>query len=84
MKLDISTMTLGDLETFEEVAGVPFTSLANIGTDNELPLKVIMALLYVVERKTNPAITLDDIRQMPLTALQFDVVDSTANPQSGG
>lgn len=78
MKLvfDESTLTVGDLEDFEDIAGATMTSLAPLFSGQsgdgtvDLPMKVLRGLVVVLGRKEDPSITADSVRSWPIEKLQ--------------
>ena len=78
--LDPAKMTFGDLEAFEEVAGVglmdTFAKVDTNGGMTGLPIKAVMALVWICGRKDNPALTFDE--------LEIDVGGNGADPTPGG
>lgn len=58
--------TLADLEDIETLAGIDFADLAaeiDAATMGR-KLRICAALIYVQERKTNPAVTFDEVRDL--------------------
>jgi len=78
IRIDIGDLTLGELEEFEDIAGMPAAALTN-GTP---PAKAITALVYLSQKRENPAYTLDDARKERVTSLKFggDEPDPTGSP----
>lgn len=77
MKLvfDESTLTVGDLEDFEDIAGATMTSLAPLFNGNgeggvDLPMKVLRGLVVVLGRKEDPSITAESVRAWSIEKLQ--------------
>lgn len=68
MKIDMNTLTLGELEVFEERAGVPFASLSG----DTFPIKAVRALVFIVRRRDDPEVTWEQIGEMRLTDVQLD------------
>ena len=89
LAIDQDTLTIGDLEDFEDAVGVSFqralTPRPVYGPDGKRVLdekgrpvseadvtaKALKALVWIVKRKEVPAFTLDDARQVPVSALQM-------------
>jgi len=79
LSIDIDSMTLGEMETVEELTGL---GLDEIGAAMSMPgpkVKILMALAYVVKRRTEPEITLDAIRAMRVELEDADPKESTAS-----
>jgi len=71
MKINIEDLTIGELETIEEVCGCSLDKL-----DFEHPTaKLMLAIVYVAGRRENPDFSLDDARQVRLTEVEL-----TADP----
>lgn len=78
ISVDLNDMTLGELEEFEDIAGIPASSLAN----GQIPAKGITALVYISGKRADPAFTIEQARQVKLSAVKFpDAVDA-ADPTS--
>jgi len=77
--IDITTLTLGDLEEVESVVGGDV--LREIGRGTPSP-KTLTALVWVVKRREDPAYTLDDARTIPL--LKIYVRDQAPSPKDDG
>jgi len=69
--LDVDSLTLGELEEFEELTGLTLDSLVA----GRLPAKAITTLVFLTTRRANPEFTLDDARQLPLSALEEALPD---------
>lgn len=66
-----SELTLGDLELLESEAGLSFTEIvAQLhGEDVMPPIKVLLALAFVVRHREDPDFTKDDARAVPLSEM---------------
>lgn len=64
IRIDFDELTLGEVEEFEELAGVPFSSI-----DKGMPARAMTVLVFLVLRRTNPGYTLDDARQEKVSAI---------------
>ena len=64
-KIDLEDLTLGEAEEFEELSGI---TLEQAGGPHP-PLKVITTLLYLVNRRENPAFTMEDARAIKISNL---------------
>ena len=74
------SLTLGDMEDFENIAGVPFGSLTNLDP-SQLNAKSLIALAYVLKRKTNPAVTVEQIRNLSTNDLNDLIVLGVESPE---
>ena len=87
VNLDPAALTFGDLEAFEDAAGVglmdTFSKIDKNGTTG-LSIKTVMALVWICGRKDNPALTFDDVRAMTFDELEIDVGGNGADPTPGG
>lgn len=64
--IDLDTLTIGELEEGERIAGESFRmALEGKGTS----MAALVALLFIVKRKVDPAVTLQDVRNMPLSGI---------------
>ena len=72
--IDLNTLTLGELEEFEEKSG---TTLEEFG-NGKASTKATIALIYIQEKRSNPAYTMDDARKIRLT--EIEVAEEAANP----
>lgn len=79
--IDTAVLTIGDLELFEEISGSDYMALAKLKDGDTIPLKMLTALLYVFGRKSNPELTLDDVKDLSITQLNIEIKDSSTNPQ---
>lgn len=73
---DIDTFTIGDAEDFETVTGMTVQELyaefekaeAKNG-DIELPFRIVVALIWLRDRRTNPELTVEEVRKYKLSDL---------------
>lgn len=70
-ELDVESLTFGEVEAIEDATGKPFSDM---DFDSA---KAVMALALVAMRRKNPLTTLDDIRALPLSAIEPVDVDPT-------
>jgi hypothetical protein len=81
MKIDISNLqqfSLGDAEDFEEYARLPFLSLPGMmkpgpnGTvEMNLPVRALVALVWIVGRRQDRTLTVEQVRNMDFRELEF-------------
>ena len=77
--LDIDEMTAGDVIDLLEYGGWGFGDLEEaIETGLNLPPKVLLVAVWIVNRRTMKGLTLEDIREIPFPKL-MDVVISGSN-----
>ena len=62
-------LTLGEIEEFETLSGVPIDEL---GAPGQLKGKIFQALTFIWGRRANPALTLDEVKK--LTRAQADAL----------
>lgn len=67
LTINLDDLTLGDLADLEDVSGV---SLTGINLKNP-PLKVIPALVWIQQRRTEPGFTYEMARAIKLTDLEM-------------
>lgn len=72
--IDVSDFTLGEIEEFEEIAGVPMSSLSSQNT----PARAMTALVLIAKRRTDPDFTIEQARLIRMGELE--VVDGEADP----
>jgi hypothetical protein len=78
--VDADALTLGDLEDGAKIAGGDLMAALE-GKETPTPTALI-ALLYIVRRKTQPDITLDEVRAMPVkTILNLRVINGEATEE---
>ena len=74
LKLDLDSLTIADIEAIEEAAGCPITWLGN----SERPqAKLMRAAAWVVMKRTNPAITWDEVGAIQVSAFNGSEQDPT-------
>jgi hypothetical protein len=64
---DPGSMTLGEIEEFEEITGHRMEELG----PKTIRTKDIVALIFLQERRVNPAYSLDDARAIKLSEFEF-------------
>lgn len=78
--MNFDDMTIGDIETFEEISGKTITSLSDL-TPSQMDAKTFLALGFVFARRTNPDVTLDDVRQMGVSQITAFLSPQDADPE---
>ncbi len=64
--------------------GIPVPDPENGGRplqEVKMSMKALIALLFVTERKVDPSITMDAIREMPITEIEFEVPKDGDGPK---
>lgn len=72
----METMTLEEIEEIEELGGVGFGSFTS---GSGVPGKAMRALVYVIRRRTEPALTFDDCRTMTISDF-VEVMENLGKP----
>lgn len=67
-KIDLEDLTLGEAEEFEQLSGLTLEQAAG----PHPPMKVITTLLYLVNRRDDPAFTMEDARGIKISNLAED------------
>ncbi|MDD2756230.1 MAG: hypothetical protein PHS80_11970 [Methanothrix sp.] len=70
--LNVDDLTLGEIEEMEQAAGLKLSELGNGSARSTI------ALIWISQRRIDPAFTLDDARALKVTELEF------ANPTVAG
>ncbi len=82
--LDPDKVTLGDLEDFEDASGQDLdrvlASVDESGAVQNMRMKTVLALVWVFGRKTDPSLTLDQVRAWPMSELDGLEVEVAAEP----
>ena len=65
--IDPNDLTFGELEELEDLTGVTLTDLSKEG----VKAKVITVLTWFALRKKEPETTLDDVRAMDMSSVNF-------------
>lgn len=68
--LNVDDLTLGEIEEMEQAAGI---KLPELGSGSA---KATIALIWISQRRIDPAFTLEDARALKVTELEF--ADPTA------
>lgn len=92
LAIDIKSLTIGELEDVEEITGMSLQTLRGIDFADP-PLKMLRALAFIVGRRTDPAFTQEDARNVKITAFGNATpqapeaaapVDPTSSPAANG
>lgn len=74
LEIDLDDLTIGDLEDFEDIVGVTFEDAQ---AANFASIKALKALVFLTMRKTDADFSLDDARNIKVSAL---IVGAEADP----
>ena len=81
----LDDLTIGDLEDFEDITGKPLDEAMALGPNGQPKVspKVMKALVFLTLRKTDPSFTLEDARNVKVSALapvqQTDPTDAAGS-----
>lgn len=76
---DWNDLSLGELEDLETATGMSAAEMA----ENASRPKVLTAVLWVIRRRTDPTFTLEDARQVKLSALASMMPAPAEQPSNG-
>lgn len=88
LTLNKDKLTLGDLEDFEEVSGQSLDRIleavdgAGASAVSGLPIKSLLALLWISGRTEDPNLTYQDVRNTPLSDLELVEIDVTGEDET--
>lgn len=72
ISVDIDGMTLGEMELVEDLTGLGLDEIGAVMSKPGPKVKVLTALAYVVKRRTQPDITLEEIKGMRIALADDD------------
>lgn len=75
LTVNIDDLTLGELEDFEEAAGISVADIQARG--GSMPVRAVSALVWVTKRRDDKDFTLDQARKIKLSEVEF------TNPTEG-
>lgn len=75
-ELNVDDLTVGDLETIEELTGLEFDEAIK-GIEALRP-KCVLAFVYCIGRQADPEFTLDDARRVKLSAIAHEDAEDPA------
>jgi hypothetical protein len=78
LEFDVNELTLGEIETIEEIVGRDVLRDLARGTPGG---KTLVAVVYVIKKRTDPDVTLDDVRGLKVNALRLS---GQADPKEPG
>lgn len=70
--VDIDSMTLGEMELVEELTGLGLDEIGTVMAKPGPKVRVLAALAYVVKRRTDPDITLEQVKGMRIQLADAD------------
>jgi hypothetical protein len=73
-------VTLGDLEAIEGATGLNILSYSE---HDEIPIAMVIGLAWVTMRKTQPDLTIEDVRTMDLGDLDLDTLAASVGKAKG-
>ncbi len=70
--ISIDEFTLGEIEELEELTGMTLRALMRrMQSDDGAPTKAVSALAWIARRRAEPELTLDDVRALRLSEIEF-------------
>lgn len=80
---ELAGMTGREIRDFERVQPVKMSNLGKVSESGELPVDTIYALAWVFYRRENPAVSFDDVLDVPFRSIELvgaEVVESDDVP----
>lgn len=68
LNIDVTDFTLGEVELIEDISGQTVSAIAG---GSGISAKAMTAMVYVHLKRTDPEVTLDDVRAMRLSTVEF-------------
>lgn len=81
LKINPEDLTLGDIETIEELSGQP---IGWLGNSDKPQGKMMVAVAYTIGLRDDPKYTLDQARKMRVEVEDSDAKDDGDNPPPHG
>lgn len=79
MAVDLSTLTIADIEAIEEITGLGMRAVMTRLADDDAPKgKLLRAIAYVAMRRTDPSVTFEDAGAVVLEIQDDRTVDPTS------
>jgi hypothetical protein len=78
LEFDVNELTLGEIETIEEIVGHDVLRELGRGTPGA---KTLVAVVYIIKKRSDPDVTLDDVRRLNVNALR---ISGQADPKEPG
>lgn len=70
LTLDPQSLTLEELSTIEELAGEPVTKVLEDLKASEFSAKEMVAIVYVIGKRSDPTLTLEAVRALKLSDIE--------------
>lgn len=70
LTINIDDLTVGDIEDFDTACGIDFFTLVKADGKLDIPLRALAPLIWITERRTNPAFSLEDARRVKVTEIE--------------
>jgi len=64
LALDVNDLTLDEMDILEEHTGLGFTEVFEALTKPGPKVKILTAMAFVIKRRENPDVTLDEVKQL--------------------
>src|SRR5690242_16885692 len=77
VKIDMQSLTFREQIDFEEFTGV---SIPSLSADMQLTTKMVVALIWLTERRRNPAFTVDDAMALTYEDVELESDPTPAEP----
>lgn len=75
VNLDLESLTLREIEDFETASNI---AIGEIGNGKAMPARALRALVWIIQRREDPAFTYEDAGDVKVTELDFE----TAAPEN--
>jgi hypothetical protein len=76
LAFDPDDLTIGEMEQFEDVVGQTMTSA--LSDPSNMSAKALKAIVWIVNRRTNPEYTLEDAASVKVSSLDVSSVEGNA------
>ena len=77
LEFDVNNFTFGEIEQIEEIVGRDVMHELGRGKPS---VKTVLAMIYVVKRRTDPTFTLEEARAMKVNAITFETPPDPKEP----
>ena len=78
---DLDEITLGEMEELEDLLGVE--AVRDLMNGKGASAKMLVTLVYIFKRRTNPEFTMDEARKMKVTALSEKSAEGKESAAAG-
>lgn len=72
LSLDISSLTLGEMDVIEEMTGLGFEEAYMALSKPGPKAKILTAMAFVLKRRENPDVTVDDVKGLRILVAEPD------------